>query len=675
MSQQKHFNRLAEETSPYLLQHASNPVDWYPWGPEALKKAELDEKPIILSIGYSACHWCHVMERESFESDSIAQEMNQNYVCIKVDREERPDLDQIYMDAIHAMGVQGGWPLNLFLTPDQKPFYGGTYFPPDQWVRLIQQISLAFNKNRAQLESSADQFVEALTRNEAPLQKLDPGLDLPSRMDMESTFKKLSQSFDTELGGTAGAPKFPMPVNGEFSIDYFKLTQDRQALDQLNLTLESMALGGIYDQIGGGFARYSVDERWFAPHFEKMLYDNGQLVSLYSAAYKLSPNPLFATIVEETIDFVQRELMSSEGGFFSALDADSEGREGKYYVWSYTEVREIMGSDFEIFEQYYNVQAGGNWEDGQNILHINDPPDEFARKSELTLEAFITRLKHVKSVLLEARSSRVRPGLDDKILAGWNGLMLKGLCDAYATFGSERFLELAITSASFLKQKMISDQGIYRSYKNSQSKLPGYLEDLAAVSLAMTLLYQITFEEQWLKLATKLVEFAMAEFYDQKDGLFFFTGTRSENLIARKKELFDNVIPSSNSVMAQVLLQLGTITDNSGYIRTAENMISRMAHLTKEHPGSLAKWASLMTQIVSPNYEIAIVGPNAVSLLKQLRPKIEAQAVYLGTTSKSEISLLRDKVPRKGQTLIYVCKDRTCKLPVTSVEDALTQID
>lgn len=664
-------NRLSLETSPYLLQHAHNPVDWFPWGDEALAKAKSENKPIILSIGYSACHWCHVMERESFENVEIAKLMNAYFVNIKVDREERPDIDQIYMDAVHAMGLQGGWPLNVVLMPDGKPFYGGTYFPANRWASLLEGIQKAFENDREKLEESAEGFAVTLNRSEFEKYGLGAETFKLGEAQYNQMFEHLAKSFDYELGGNNRAPKFPMPCVWLFLLRYHAQTKNPKALAQLNLTLKKMALGGIYDQIGGGFARYSTDVEWFAPHFEKMLYDNGQLVTLYSEAFQLTKEPLYKETVYQTIDFVARELTSSEYGFYSALDADSEGVEGKFYVWKYEEILAIDLPQRELFQKYYNVYEDGTWEHETNILCRNQTSEEFCQSQNLNLEDFKKLEQEWQRIILRERKKRIRPGLDDKILASWNGLMLNGIVDAYRVFDEERFLTLAIENGNFIESKLIENGTLWHSYKNGVAKIEGYLEDYAAVIQAFSNLYQATFDEKWLNLAQTLTETCLKNFWDEKESLFFFTSSKSEKLIARKKEIFDNVIPASNSMMASNLLVLGHLLGNDKYVSIGHKMIETVQNLFAREPYYLANWASASLFLQQPIFEIAIVGENAFEYRKQLDKHHFANKVVVGTSAESKLELLVDRTTINGQTAIYVCQNKTCQLPVTSVEEAL----
>ncbi len=684
MSQKEHkySNQLSAETSPYLLQHAHNPVDWYPWGEAALKKAETEDKPIIVSIGYSSCHWCHVMERESFESEEIARLMNEHFVCIKVDREERPDVDQIYMDAVQSMGIQGGWPLNTFLMPDQKPFYGGTYFPPAQWVRMLQNVHQAFQDQRDKLQESADQFAQNLAHSDIKRYGLIEDSQQKEKEDhqqkLEGIYQNFSSKFDPEWGGMDRAPKFPMPANWQYLLRHYFYTQNEQARQHLELTLDKIAMGGIYDQIGGGFARYSVDERWFAPHFEKMLYDNGQLLSLYAEAFSLTSKPLYKKVIEDSIAFVKREMTSPEGGFYSALDADSEGEEGKFYVWEYDEFCDTLGETAEMMADFFRVKKEGNWEKNYNILFLEMDEAAFAKKYELSPHDFAEILQESQQKLLEKRATRERPGLDDKILASWNGLMLKGLAESYAALQQTEILELALRNAHFIVDKLMRKQGerasLYRSYKEGKASLDAYLEDYAFVIDAFISLYQVTFDESWLEHAQNLTGFVVDNFYDTDEGFFYYTGAESQ-LIARKKELFDNVIPSSNSAMARNLYRLSMLLDIESYEAMAGRMMGRMTKLLAAEPAYLGNWACLYLEMHQPTAEIALVGEEARELSKRFHALFYPNRLILGTDDSSGLPLLRDRQAIDGKTTIYVCFDKTCQMPVHEVKEAFKQLN
>ncbi|RTQ50090.1 thioredoxin domain-containing protein [Hymenobacter gummosus] len=670
-------NRLIHETSPYLLQHAHNPVDWYPWGEEALSRARQEQKPILVSIGYAACHWCHVMERESFEHEQIARMMNERFVCIKVDREERPDVDQVYMDAIQAMGVGGGWPLNVFLTPEAKPFYGGTYFPPRQWFELLQQVSNAYAsaEHRPALDKSAEDFARVLRAHDLEKYGVRASAAATSRRELQKLLGNLEKRFDTHLGGLSKAPKFPMPVVWRFLLRACVLTGNHALRTQTELTLREMAWGGLYDQIGGGFARYSVDAQWLVPHFEKMLYDNGQLLSLYAEAYQLGQDELYRDVVQQTVAWLRRELMSPEGGFYSSLDADSEGEEGKFYVFTLDELHEALGDEAPLAADYYRGTAVGNWEHGRNILHRRHTDADFAQAHQLTPGVVAALVESWRDRLLAYRSQRVRPGLDDKILTGWNALALRGLVDAYRAFRQPEYLQLALQNAEFIENNLRrAGGGLWRTTKHGRASIPAFLEDYALLIDAYTALYEATFAESWLQRAGELTEYVLLNFADPTEPHFFYTDATAEALIVRKKELFDNVIPGSNSVMAHNLLRLGTLLDRPDWRERAAAMLAAAQPLAVQEPQHLAGWASLYLSVLAPLAEVAIVGPEAEAFRRELGRHLLPNAVLTGTADASELPLLQGRTALNGQTTIYVCYNHACQRPVHSVAEALAQL-
>jgi uncharacterized protein len=673
MTGTKKANRLIHSTSPYLLQHAYNPVDWFEWGEEALMKAKQENKPILVSIGYSSCHWCHVMEREVFEKEEMAETMNSYLVCIKVDREERPDVDQVYMDAVQAMGQHGGWPLNVFLTPDQKPFYGGTYFPPQQWAQLLQGVHRAFTERRSEVEESAEQFADHLSKQDTSrFKKSTEELDLKN--NLESIYKKLEPAFDKVWGGLDKAPKFIMPSIWLWLLRYHHLTGNQNALDQVILTLKKVAMGGIYDQIGGGFARYSVDGYWFAPHFEKMLYDNAQLMTLYSEAYTITKDPEFKTILDETFEWLQTEMMHPEGGFFSALDADSEGVEGKFYVWTKNELEQILKEDAPLLLEYYSIKAEGNWEHGNNILFRNTAEDKFLAKNNLSASTWQEKLRTHKDKLLEVRDTRIPPGLDDKIITSWNAMMVVGLTDAYKALGDERFLKAALKNIEFIERELMDVLTVYRSYKNKRSATPGFLDDYAYLIQAFVKLYQVTFNEYWIKRAELLTTYTIDHFIDDTDGFFHYSSKHSEKLIAAKKEIFDNVIPASNSIMAQNLLHLGIILDKPELKTMAENMVNSISYLITNEPNYMSNWGIVFTEMKKGMAEISFVGSESLQLSREYHQSYQPFSLSMGATSESHLPLLEGKVVIKDRSTIYVCYNKTCQRPVHSVEEALPLI-
>ncbi len=657
-------NRLAKSTSPYLLQHAHNPVDWFEWGKEALDKAVHEDKPILVSIGYSSCHWCHVMEHESFENEDIAQIMNEYFVCIKVDREERPDIDHIYMEAVQAMRQSGGWPLNVFLTPQQKPFFGGTYFPPKNWAQLLLQIHKTFEQKRAEIDESAEDLRNHLQTTD--LNRFAKGDDVVSTQEsLDRMFNILETRFDKTWGGIEKAPKFVMPSIWHFVLRYYAITKNQNALHMVTHTLKHMAYGGLYDQLAGGFSRYSVDAEWFAPHFEKMLYDNAQLLSLYSEAYMVTKDNVFKNVVYETTDWLKNEMTHPGGGFYSALDADSEGVEGKFYTWTEEELKTILGDQAEHITKYYHTSLEGNWEHGRNIL-------KRGHESELRLAH--ENLKELKKKLLSVRKKRIRPGLDDKILTGWNAMTIQGLIDAYKAFGDEQFLKLALENISFIENFLIVNGRVSRAFKNKPSETEAFLEDYAYLIQAYTSLYQVTFNEGWLHKAHIWCNYVYEHFYDREDGFFHFSSLSAEQLIAKKKEIFDNVIPASNSVMARNLHSLGLLLDKEEWKDQSIKMTSKLAGLIESEPGYMSHWGILLSEIIHGMSEVVISGEDALNFRHEMHEHFLPFTIFLGTRDKSELSLLKDRDAKPNQTLIYVCQNKTCKLPVNSIESALEQL-
>jgi uncharacterized protein YyaL (SSP411 family) len=666
-------NRLIHSTSPYLLQHAHNPVDWYEWGAEALEKAQREGKPILVSIGYSSCHWCHVMERESFEHDNIAAVMNDAFVCIKVDREERPDIDQLYMEAVQALGVNGGWPLNVFLTPEQKPFFGGTYFSPSSWVQVLQNIHKAFQVNRAQIEDTAEELRLHLLRSDVQRFK-QPYQGEGLTADLADAFKKLQSHFDTKWGGMDRAPKFIMPSVWLFLLRYHHLTKDETALQQVVITLQRTAAGGIYDTLAGGFARYSVDPYWFAPHFEKMLYDNAQLLSLYSEAYAVTRIERFKETVYETFDWLQQEMTHTLGGFYSALDADSEGVEGQYYIWTKAELQELLGKDEPLLADYYDIKPEGNWEHGNNILTRHKPEAEFLQKHNLDSGSWKIILDRTKKTLHAARAKRIRPGLDDKVITAWNAMTVCGLVDAYRVFADDRFLNAAEKNMTFLTDALQSGDILYRSWKGKHSVTTGFLDDYAYMIQAQLKLYQATFREEWLTRATALIGYTLAQFYDATDGYFYYSSLTAEPLLSRKKEIFDNVIPSSNAIMAQNLFHAGTLLDNDRWKQMAMAMTESLSHLVKSEPNYMSQWAIAHTEVRKGMAEIVMTGKDLRALRREWGQHYLPFTLVQGTEDKSDLPLLQDKPVLGDRPTIYVCYNKTCRLPVHTVDEALSQI-
>lgn len=674
----KYTNKLVNETSPYLLQHAHNPVNWQPWGKDALEQAKKENKPIIVSIGYAACHWCHVMEKESFEDEEVAAFMNKHFVCIKVDREERPDIDQVYMNAVQLMTGSGGWPLNVVTLPDGRPFWGGTYFKKEDWLNVLKELQKVYTEN-------PEKVLEYATNLEKGIKQLDmvavnPNKPSFTKQEIDSALTKWQSRLDTVYGGTKGAPKFMMPSNYSFLLRYAYQTQDSALLNHVNLTLTKMANGGIYDQIGGGFARYSVDNRWHIPHFEKMLYDNALLVSLYANAYSLTKNTLYKQIVTETLSFVETELTNPDGAFYSSLDADSEIasgelHEGAYYVWNQNELKTLLKDDFQIFKSYYNINDYGIWEHGNYVLIKTKPDTEIASEFNITVNQLYNKVASWKKTLLQAREKRAKPRLDDKSLTSWNALMLKAYTDAYKVFESKKYLDIALKNAEFIvKHQLKSDGGLYHSYKNGKSTINGYLEDYAAVIDAFISLYEITLDPKWLNHARDLTNYTFDHFFDDRTHLFYFTSDEDDALVSRSIEKLDNVIPSSNSIMANNLFKLSHFFGNESYLKTSEKMINNMKNDILSFPSSHSNWLFAMSNFIGSFYEIAVVGSNAKKLVKELNKQYIPNKLIVGSTTPSKMYLLDNKYV-ENQTLIYVCVNNTCKLPVSTVQEAIKQIN
>lgn len=675
-SQDKKSNRLINESSPYLLQHAYNPVDWFPWGPEALEKAQKEDKLLIISIGYAACHWCHVMEHESFEDSLVASVMNEHFISIKVDREERPDVDDVYMTAAQLLTGRGGWPLNAIALPDGKPVFAGTYYPKEQWLDILRQIVKIKNENPSRLRESADKITEGISSSTV-IEVNDSELDLEFE-DIKGKLPSFLSSYDRVNGGRRGAPKFPMPNSYEFLMKYHWLTGDTAALNVTTRSLDKMALGGIYDQLGGGFARYSVDEVWLVPHFEKMLYDNAQLVSLYAKAYKLTGRKLYKSVVEETLDFVDRELTSPSHGFYSSLDADSEGEEGKFYVWTEEEIDRALPSEDSrrAFKLYYGVSPQGNWEH-KTILNVQMPEEQAANELKMPLETFREKISEARKILMAERSKRTRPGLDDKVLTSWNALMISGYVDAYTATGEDEYLEKAVSAANFIVDKQMSKDGrLNRNFKDGRSSINAFLDDYALSIQAFLDIYETSFDKTWIDRAEKLAEYCMAHFFNDELKMFDYTSKLDPPLIANKQEYEDNVIPSSNSSMARSLFLLGNLLYKESYVETSEqmliNMLPRMSSTAQL--SFYSNWYQLLLDFLVPPYEVAIVGSEAVEKNRELQSRYHGNSIFLGTKNEENLELLKEKL-QEGMTMIYVCQNKTCKLPVSQVDEALELID
>lgn len=669
----KYTNKLIGESSPYLLQHAHNPVNWYPWGKEALDKAQRENKLIIVSIGYAACHWCHVMERESFEDEEVAKFMNDNFVAIKVDREERPDIDQVYMKAVQLISGRGGWPLNCIALPDGRPVYGGLYFPKERWIDMLTQVVDYIKENPDKAEQQAKAITQGVQSSEVVYLNTEKAEFTIN--DLNRIFAAWKSDIDYTNGGQGGGGrKFPLPASYQFLLHYHHLTRNADALGAVTITLNKMADGGIYDQIGGGFARYSTDEYWKVPHFEKMLYDNAQLVSLYSAAYQQAKDPRYKLIVSETLGFIQRELTSKEGGFYSSFDADSEGEEGRFYVWTKSELQKVLGSRADLIIDYYSVTEKGNWKDGQNILFRSVSDKEIADAYKITESELAKRVLKAKKILLKERTRRIRPGLDDKILTSWNALMLKAYLDAYRVFNNKKYLDIALKNAELIDTKIkSSDNRLSRNFKNGKASINAFLDDYAFTIGAFISLYQATFDEKWLKNAQQLAAYAIDHFYEEDNGMFYYTSDIDPALIARKIEVFDDVIPSPNSEMAKNLFILGQYFYNEDYIQKSKRMLSHVKKHAFEDGTYYANWDILMALVAGGSYEVAILGKGFEAKQKEFDKHYLPNVFISGGKSEGTLPLLENKLI-KGQTTIYVCRNKACKSPVTEVEGALEQI-
>lgn len=670
------MNRLAGETSPYLLQHAHNPVDWYPWGEEALHKAKAEDKPILVSIGYSACHWCHVMEKESFEDASTAQVMNDHFINIKVDREERPDIDHIYMDAVQAMSGSGGWPLNVFLTPDGRPFYGGTYFPPVRafnrasWKEVLHGLHRAFRENRDEIEDQARQLTEHLQQANSfgtnPVRVNIPVEEkfLPSQL--EQAFLQVMGQADRTWGGFGRAPKFPQTFSISFLLRHYKYTGNREALDQALLSLDKMMMGGIYDHIGGGFARYSTDTEWLAPHFEKMLYDNALLVMVLADAWQITGEERYARCIRETLRFVETELTGPEGGFYSALDADSEGVEGKYYVWSVEEVDDVLGAgDGKLFRELYDITPEGNWE------HVNIP-----RLKEWPAPGMEEKLQAMRTRMARRRNERVRPGLDDKILLSWNALMNQAFSRAAAVLRDDHYLGIAQRNMDFLLSALANSTvgSIRHTYKNGVARVDGFLDDLAYLCSALIQLAEVSGEQGYLDRCAVFIEEAMAHYSDEQGLFFYFTRDGQEDILVRKKEIYDGATPSGNAVMANVLLRMSILLERREWGERAARMADSMSQMALRYPTSFGVWTSLIQQLAFGTPEIAIVGNGAKEAARVfLKENFVPYKVFQASdVSNDAFPLLRGK-PVNGGAEYFLCKDYSCRKPV-QVPDEFVQL-
>ena len=667
------------------MQHAHNPVDWYPWGGEALQKAKDEDKPILVSIGYAACHWCHVMERESFEDEATAAIMNEHFINIKIDREERPDIDHIYMDAVQAMTGSGGWPLNVFLTPDKQPFYGGTYFPPQpvmnraSWKDVLLAVSDAFIKKRNEIEQQANSLTEHLQNANSFGINVNVENDWLNTEQADIACANLLKQADKEWGGFGNAPKFPQTFSIQYLLRYYFSEKNRpeslaqQALQQALISLDKMIDGGIYDQAGGGFARYSTDKEWLAPHFEKMLYDNALLVSVLCEAYQVTKKEKYKKVIEQTLEFIERELQHPQGGFYAALDADSEGVEGKFYVWDYDEVMNLLGADAILFAEYYDITPAGNWEE-KNILRVLQSIELFAEKRGRSVEDIETVLRSGREKLLKARESRVRPALDDKIILGWNALMNTAYSKAYAATGNESYRQTAVRNMEFLLSAFENEDGSFSHvWKNDTAKYPAFLDDHAYLVQALLELQKITADTNWLNKAGQLCEIVLENFSEEA-GYFYYTPAGQQDVIVRKKEVYDGATPSGNAVMAYNLHQLAILLDKPLWLKRAETMLSGMSGMIVKYPTSFGMWLTVMLQMLKGTEEIVLVGDYAAAKKELLSNYLPHAVIMASEKANDNYPLLKDKIAEQPLT-IYLCKNYACERPVYRIGDLIKNIN
>ena len=670
-------NALINETSPYLLQHAYNPVDWKAWNTESLELAKQENKLIVISVGYSACHWCHVMEEESFENDSVAKLMNANFINIKVDREERPDVDQIYMNAVQLMTGSGGWPLNCITLPDGRPVFGGTYFTKLQWTKILEDMSTLYKNDPDKVIAYAEQLTEGIKKSDLITVNKD-NIEFDSAT-IQAMVTQWQSELDFTTGGQTKAPKFPMPGNLNFLLRYSVQTDNKRIQDFVMTTLDHMAYGGIYDQIGGGFSRYSVDDKWHIPHFEKMLYDNAQLVSLYSKAYQLTKNESYRKVVTETLEFIERELTHENGGFYSSLDADSKTKageleEGAFYAWTKEELKIELGNDFELFKSYYNINDTGYWENEKYILFKTKSDTDFIQDFNISFDDFYKKRAYWKDLLFKVRANKERPRTDDKILTSWNALMLEAYVDAYRVFGVDAYLDKAIKNANFIKtNQLLSTGALYHNFKDNRSTITGFLEDYSQTISAFIALYQVTLDENWLDTSNALVGYVDSHFKDNDTGMFYFTSDETANLIARKIQVVDNVIPSSNAVLAESLFELSHYYSNTNYRQMADQMLRNMNSEFKNAPSAYSHWLSLYLNYSNPYYEVAVSGPEALAKLDEMSAYYLPNILVAGALNESELPIMEQRfIP--DDTYIYVCVDGACKLPVEQTNKAVSQL-
>ena len=670
-------NDLISESSPYLLQHAHNPVNWKPYGDAALLQAKKEKKLMIISIGYAACHWCHVMEHESFEDSTVAAVMNKSFISVKVDREERPDVDQTYINAVQLMTGSAGWPLNVITLPDGRPVWGGTYFPKRDWINALEQIQEIYKDEPEKLIAYANRLEEGIKSMDLVHLNTDD-VDF-KKFPTSQILKNLSQNFDKIHGGFKGAPKFPMPNNYEFLLRQAVEENDSELLNYVILTLDKMAFGGIYDHLGGGFSRYSTDEKWHVPHFEKMLYDNAQLVSLYINAYLVTKKPLYKEVVQETLAFIAKEMTNKEGGFYSSLDADSKAENGKleegaFYVFTPEMLKILLKDDFNIFKEYYNVNSYGKWEENNYVLIRKKTDAEIEKEFGVTNEALKQKKENWKLILLAHRNKRPKPRLDDKILTSWNAMMTKGYVDAYKTFGKKEYLDAALQNAKFISEKQLQENGsLFHNYKNGKSTINGFLEDYAFTIEAFIALYQVTLNENWLNLSKEMADYVLLNFFDEQKHMFYFTSKQDAAIVTRNFDYRDNVIPASNSVMAKNLFQLSKYFEGTRFEEISHQMLKNVMAEIQQYPSSFSNWMNLLSNFQNNFYEVVIVGKDVSEKVKELNKHYLPNIIIAGS-EKEKTGPLFEKRYVPDETLIYVCVNNACKLPVTEAKIAIESI-
>ena len=670
------MNELHLETSPYLLQHANNPIHWKAWNEKTLALAQEQNKLIILSIGYSACHWCHVMEHESFEDNDVAEVMNRHYISIKVDREERPDVDATYMKAVQLMTGHGGWPMNAILLPDGKPIWGGTYFRKNDWISALQQLQELYETDPQKMRDYADKLTEGIASMSLVDTPDEEGISPVE--NIEPIMKKWMRSFDWEFGGYARAPKFMMPGDYLFLQRYGYQTQSQKILEFVDLTLTRMAYGGLFDTLGGGFSRYSVDMKWHVPHFEKMLYDNGQLMSLYAEAYKRTKNPLYKEVIEKTHGFIEKELTLPNGAFYSALDADSldekgQLEEGVFYVWEKQQLKDLLGNDFDAFAKVFSINEFGYWENGKFVLIQRESIEDLAEMTGLKVDELKQKKKEWEKLLYNEREKRPKPRLDDKTLTSWNALMLKGYADCYKATGDETYILAARKNAAFIASTMWDSDGhLWRTYKEGKAKIEGFLEDYATTADAFITVYEATLEEKWLHFAKQLADFCLENFYSEVHPFFSYTPVKGEQLIAPHYETEDNVIPASNSILANVLYKLSILFDNGYYEKLCINMLSHIIP-NMDYPSAFSNWLNLWLHFSPENRELAICGTDAAEAVKEINNRYLPHVTIAGCTAPSDIPFLQGRFV-KDDVMFYVCRNKACNLPASSIEDTLQEL-